>query len=76
LFYRDRVGTPADPTSVERLLVIGERVDKERVIEIAREAFGSNLKPLNADDVGLLVPSNNLDFDAIAAPAGLARLAW
>jgi hypothetical protein len=76
LFYRDRVSTPADASSVERLLVIGERVDKERVIEIAREAFGSNLKPLNADDVGLLVPSNNLDFDAIAAPAGLARLAW
>ena len=76
LFYRDRVGTPADATSVERLLVLGERIDKDRVIEIAREAFGPNLKPLNADDVGLLVPSKTLDFDAIAAPAGLARLAW
>jgi hypothetical protein len=76
LFYRDRVGTLADATSVERLLVIGERVDKDRVIEIAREAFGSSLKPLNADDVGLLVPNKTLDFDTIAAPAGLARLAW
>jgi hypothetical protein len=31
---------------------------------------------LSAEDVGLLVPANKLDFDAIAAPAGLARLAW
>jgi hypothetical protein len=76
LFYRDRLGTPANATSVERLLVIGERVDKDRVVEIAREAFGPGLKPLNADDVGLSVPSKTLDFDAIAAPAGLARLAW
>lgn len=76
LFYRDRVTTPAQATSVERLLVIGERVDKKRVVEIAHEAFGPNLKSLSAEDVGLLVPANKLDFDAIAAPAGLARLAW
>jgi hypothetical protein len=76
MFYRDRVSTPAESSAVERLLVIGERVDKNRVVEIAREAFGPDLKPLGPDDVGLLVPSNNLDFDAIAAPAGLARLAW
>jgi len=74
LFYRDRVGaSPA--TSVDRLLIIGERVDKKRIAEIVREAFG-DLKNLSPADVGLTVPSNNLDFDAIAAPAGLARLAW
>ena len=76
LFYRDRVGTPAQATSIQRLLVVGERLDKNRVAELAREAFDVSLKPLNAADVGLLVPSNNLDFDVIAAPAGLARLAW
>lgn len=76
LFYRDRVGTPAQATSIERLLVVGERLDKNRVAELAGEAFDVSLKPLNAADVGLLVPSNNLDFDVIAAPAGLARLAW
>jgi hypothetical protein len=76
LFYRDRVSTSVEATSVERLLVIGERIDKNRVIEIAREAFGSGLKALSADDVGLSVPGNSLDFDALAAPAGLARLAW
>jgi len=76
MFYRDRVGTPAQATSIERLLVVGERLDKNRVAELTREAFDVSLNPLNAADVGLLVPSNDLDFDAIAAPAGLARLAW
>jgi hypothetical protein len=76
MFYRDRVGTPAQATSIERLLVVGERLDKNRVAELTREAFDVSLNPLNAADVGLLVPSNSLDFDVIAAPAGLARLAW
>jgi hypothetical protein len=76
LFYRDRVGSPAQSTTVERLLVIGEHLDKNRVAGIAQETLGIDLKPLNAGDVGLLVPSANLDFDAIAAPAGLARMAW
>ena len=76
LFYRDRGGTPAQATSVERLLVVGEHLDKKRVAAVAQDALGVSLKPLSAADVGLLVPSDNLDFDAIAAPAGLARLAW
>jgi len=76
MFYRDRIGTPAQATSIERLLVVGERLDKKRVAELTGEAFDIILTPLNAADVGLLVPSNNLDFDVIAAPAGLARLAW
>jgi hypothetical protein len=76
LFYRDRAGTPANSTAVERLLIIGEHLDKKRVAGIAQETLGTDLKPLNAGDVGLLVPSANLDFDAIAAPAGLARMAW
>jgi chloramphenicol 3-O-phosphotransferase len=76
MFYRDRIGTPAQATSIDRLLVVGEQLDKNRVAELTGEAFDISLKPLNAADVGLLVPSNNLDFDVIAAPAGLARLAW
>jgi hypothetical protein len=76
LFYRDRLGTPAQATAIDRLLVLGERVDKQRVAAIVRETFGNDLRLLNAADVGLVVPSQNLDFDSIAAPAGLARLAW
>jgi len=78
LFYRDRAGaTPqTEAPPVDRLLVVGEFLDKKRVEEIARDALGVKLKTMNAADVGLLIPAGDLDFDAIAAPAGLARLAW
>jgi len=75
LFYRDRSGQNGDASSVNRLLVMGELLDKQRVVEIARETLGVRLRPLGADDVGLTIPGD-LPFDLIAAPAGLARLAW
>jgi hypothetical protein len=75
LFYRDRLGT-SQATSLDRLLIVGERVDKERIAAIVKETFGDDLRVLRAADVGLLVPAEKLDFDTIAAPAGLARLAW
>ena len=75
LFYRDRSGSNGDGTSVSRLLVMGDRLDKQRVAEIAEETLGVRLRPLGAVDVGLSVPGD-LPFDTVAAPAGLARLAW
>jgi len=75
LFYRDRSGQNGDASSVNRLLVMGELLDKQRVVEIAQETLGVRLRPLGADDVGLTIPGD-LPFDLIAAPAGLARLAW
>jgi hypothetical protein len=75
LFYRDRSGQNGDASSVNRLLVMGELLDKQRVVEIAQETLGVRLHPLGANDVGLTIPGD-LPFDLIAAPAGLARLAW
>ncbi len=75
LFYRERSGSNGDGSPVNRLLVVGEGLDKNRVAEIARESLGANLRPLDAADVGLSIPGD-LPFDTIAAPAGLARLAW
>lgn len=75
LFYRDRSGSNGDGASVNRLLVMGDRLDKRRVAEIAEETLGVKLQPLGAADVGLTVPGD-LPFDTIAAPAGLARMAW
>ena len=75
LFYRERSGSNGDGAPVNRLLVVGDGLDKNRVVEIARESLGANLRPLNAADVGLSIPGD-LPFDTIAAPAGLARLAW
>ena len=78
LFYRERSGFngQGDGAAVDRLLVVGDWLDKQRVVAIAQETLGVNLKPLNAADVGLVIPPGDLAFDAIAAPAGLARLAW
>ena len=75
LFYRDRSGSNGDGTSVSRLLVMGDRLDKQRIAEIAEETLGVRLQPLGAADVGLSVPGD-LPFDTVAAPAGLARMAW
>lgn len=75
LFYRDRSGSNGAGTSVNRLLVMGDRLDKRRVAEIAEETLGIRLQPLGAADVGLSVPGD-LPFDTIAGPAGLARMAW
>lgn len=75
LFYRDRSGSNGNGTTVNRLLVMGDRLDKQRVAEIAEETLGVKLQPLGAAEVGLSVPGD-LPFDTIAAPAGLARLAW
>jgi len=75
LFYRDRSGSNGDGSSVKRLLVMGERLDKRRVAAIAEETLGVRLDPLGATEVGLSVPGD-LPFDTIAGPAGLARLAW
>jgi hypothetical protein len=78
LFYRERSGSngQGDQASVNRLLIVGDWLDKQRVVAIARETLGVNLTPLRATDVGLIIPEGDLTFDAIAAPAGLARLAW
>jgi len=77
LFYRERSGaTGENGSTVDRLLVMGDRLSKTRVAEIAEETLGLKLRPLEATDVGLSIPPGDLSFDTIAAPAGLARLAW
>jgi hypothetical protein len=76
LFYRERSGGNGEST-VDRLLIVGDNLDKQRVADVASETLGVHLRPMAAADVGLAIPaSGDLDFDAIAAPAGLARLAW
>jgi len=81
LFYRDRIigdeeGAIIAGNAIERLLVVGEEFSKERVSEIVNETLGGNLRSLGAQEVGLMLPSNEFSFDALAAPAGLATLAW
>ncbi|MDT4953246.1 MAG: hypothetical protein QOJ02_1384 [Acidobacteriota bacterium] len=76
LFYRDRVISAGDTNALDRLLVVGEGFDKHHVSDIVNETLETNPRVLGSADVGLTLPSNELSFDAIAAPAGLATLAW
>lgn len=78
LFYRDRLLSAADSATLplDRLLVVGEGFDKAHVSEIVNDTLEVHLRALGPVEVGLALPSAELSFDAIAAPAGLATLAW
>jgi len=77
LFYRDRSApeTGAAP-GLARLMVVGEGITKERAGEIVNETTGGDVRPLQAEDLGLQLPSHEFSFDSIAAPAGLATMSW
>ena len=77
LFYRDRSAPEVGQGhGLLRLMVIGEGITKERAGEIVNETTGGDLRPLEAEDLGLQLPSRDFSFDSIAAPAGLATLSW
>lgn len=77
LFYRDRRAAEAEiEQPLSRFMITGEGFDKTRASEIVNETTGGELRPLDASDLGLNLPSSGLNFDTIAAPAGLATLSW
>ena len=77
LFYRDRnIPESAEYLPLQRLMVIGDGITKQRAGEIVNETTGGDLRPLAAEDLGLQLPSREFNFDSIAAPAGLATLSW
>jgi hypothetical protein len=78
LFYRDRSAPEGagNGHGLSRLMIIGEGITKQRAGEIVNETTGGDLRPLEAQDLGLQLPSRDFSFDSIAAPAGLATLSW
>ena len=74
LYYRDRRGAQGAGI-LNRVLVLGDLFSKQRVYEILNETLETDVRPLDPDDVGLHLSSKELNFDMIAAPAGLATLA-
>ena len=79
LFYRDRLSISDETVEaygIERLLSLGEGLKREHVGELVNETLGINLHSMDAAEAGLILPSTDLSFDAIAVPAGLARMAW
>jgi Tfp pilus assembly PilM family ATPase len=88
LFYRDRTSPqaaegeealpplPAYGGGIGSLLVAGTGLDEEQARAIVEETLNASPRPVGAADLRLAFPSSELDFRQIAAPAGLAALAW
>jgi hypothetical protein len=78
LFYRERRSGEDAQTgrALSRFLVVGDMLARERASTIVNETLGTDLRALDADDLGLQLPTREFSFDAIAAPAGLATLSW
>lgn len=83
LFYRDRHAAPTGEgdaitltDSIGRLLVAGTGVDEREAAAIVEETLAAPPRPVRASDVRLSFPASEIDFGQIAAPAGLAALAW
>ena len=87
LFYRDR-NSPQTPEGAEaappvaygegigRMLVAGTGLDEAQASAIVEETLSVPPRPVQPSDLRLAFPSSELDFRQIAAPAGLAALAW
>ncbi|HEV3468723.1 MAG TPA: hypothetical protein VG148_05340 [Pyrinomonadaceae bacterium] len=83
LFYRDRHAAPEaagapgpPPETIGRLLVAGAGVSEDEAAAIVEETLSVPPRPVRAGDVRLSFPEAGIDFEQIAAPAGLAALAW
>jgi len=78
MFYRDRHSTEDTESGsrLTRLMVVGNGLNSKRATELVNETTGGNLRPLGAADLGLNLPTQDLSFDVIAAPAGLATLSF
>ena len=86
LFYRDRTsphaaeGADAPPPAygdgIGRLLVAGTGIDVSQASAIVEETLSVPPRAVQPADLRLAFPSRDIDFRQIAAPAGLAALAW
>jgi hypothetical protein len=86
LFYRDRTSPqaaegeapppPAYGAGIGSLLVAGTGLDEEQARAIVEETLSASPRAVGAADLRLAFPSSQIDFRQIAAPAGLAALAW
>ncbi|MGH9943607.1 MAG: hypothetical protein ACRD9R_14775, partial [Pyrinomonadaceae bacterium] len=85
LFYRDRLtalpaaesdaGAPAGET-IEQLLVAGHGIEPQQAARIVEETLSVAPRLVHAEDVRLALPAGDLSFGLVAAPAGLAALAY
>lgn len=87
LFYRDRTSPqgaegealPAAPLygeGIGRMLVAGTGLEESEAHAIVEETLSAAPRSVQPSDLRLAFPAAGIDFRHIAAPAGLAALAW
>jgi len=76
MFYNDRFAIEGRDKFLDRILLVGKELVPTRIREVSSEALGRTLQVLRPEEVGLNIPVNSLNFNELAAPAGLATLAW
>lgn len=86
LFYRDRTSpqaaegvesaAPLYGAGLGRLLVAGTGIDESDARAIIEETLSAAPHAVQPSDLRLTFPAAGIDFRQIAAPAGLAALAW
>jgi Tfp pilus assembly PilM family ATPase len=75
LFYRERLSDPSATRTITQVLVIG-RMDRSQVVHSVGEALGTDPELVDSRQLGLDLSREPVSFDQLAAPAGLAALAW
>jgi hypothetical protein len=88
LFYRDRTSpqgaageeeappAPLYGEGIGRLLVAGTGLEESEACAIVEETLSATPRSVRPADLRLAFPEAGIDFRQIAAPAGLAALAW
>ncbi|MCA1814960.1 MAG: hypothetical protein LC746_00875 [Acidobacteria bacterium] len=82
LFCRDRLRAGGDDgegvgaAPVSRMLVAGQGIEEAQAAAIVEETLQARPRILRAEDARLSLPSHELSFAQLAAPAGLAALAF
>ncbi len=80
LFYRDRraaqTAAGSAPDTIAQLLVAGNGLDPQAARTLVADTLDAAPRLVTAADVRLTLPAPDLDFNQLAAPAGLAALAW
>lgn len=76
IYYQDRFAGDSESNLLQRFLVVGTHLVPDKLREITAEALGETLDVLRPEQIGLNLPVSDLSFNEVAAPAGIARLAW
>ncbi len=76
MFYRDRLGENSAGNSLDDILIVGEDIERSKLAKIANEALETNPRILRPEEIGLTLPVGDIDFNDVAAPAGLASIAF